>query len=270
MKFKLLFVALAAVLMTACGSVEPDAGAEAVLIEKPWFAGHGGVVETPIKTGLTYVAISTQAVIVNMQPRQQELTFDDLFTMDGVPLDFHAAIQYQIIDSVKLVKNFGADDGPHGMGFFARNLEQSFRMLVRDAVKKHGLNEMAINVTAAAEVDREVTARFSEVIATTGVPIRLIGVTLGRANPPDAIKHQRIATAEQEQRIQTEKQGKLAEDQRKDREESRAAADRAYNVKMDLNPDQYLRLETIKMQRDVCAKGGCYFGFNPTFTQGVK
>jgi regulator of protease activity HflC (stomatin/prohibitin superfamily) len=105
-----------------------------------------------------------------MRPRQQEVTFDDLFTADGVPLDFHSAIQYRINDSVKLVRDFGADDGPNGMGFFARNLEQSYRMIVRDAVKKHGLNEMAITVTAAQSVDDEVTARFSEIIAKNRRP----------------------------------------------------------------------------------------------------
>jgi uncharacterized membrane protein YqiK len=79
---------------------------------------------------------TTSAIVVDMRPRQQEVTFDDLFTADGVPLDFHSAIQYRITDSVKLVRDFGADDGPNGMGFFARNLEQSYRMIVRDAVKK--------------------------------------------------------------------------------------------------------------------------------------
>lgn len=73
------------------------------------------------------------------------------------------------------------------------------------------------------------------------------------------IKHQRIATAEQEQRQKTEQQRKLAEDQRKAAEESRASADAAYNYKMQLSPDQYLRLEAIKMQREVCAGGKCSF-----------
>lgn len=260
------FLAIIAIMVSspaymACSSVEPNAGFEAVLTEKPWFAGHGGVDPTPIRTGLTYVAVSTDATYVNMQPRQQELTFDDLFTADGVPLDFHAAVQYQVVDSVKLVSLFGNDDSAGGMGFFKRNLEQPFRMLVRDAVKKHGLNEMAINVTAAAAVDEEVTTKFKVVIENTGVPIRLLGVTLGRANPPDAIKTQRVHTAEQEQRIKTEQQRKLAEDERKAAEESRAAADRAYNVKMDLSPAQYIQLEEIKMKRDICVKGNCTFLF---------
>lgn len=86
------------------------------------------------------------------------------------------------------------------------------------------MNEMAITVTAAEEVDAEVTVHLENLIRETGVPIKLIDLSLGRANPPDAVKHQRIETATQEQRIITEQQRKLAEDQRKMAEESRAAA----------------------------------------------
>lgn len=68
-----------------------------------------------------------------------------------------------------------------------------------------------------------------------------------------------MATAEQEQRSNTEKQRKLAEDQRLAAEQSRAAADNAYREAMRLSPEQFLQLEAIKMQRDVCASGKCQF-----------
>jgi hypothetical protein len=87
-------------------------------------------------------------------------------------------------------------------------------------------------------------------------------MTVGKANPPDAIKNQRIETATQEQRIQTEKQTKLAEDQRQQAEQSRANADNAYREAMHLSPEQFIQLEMIKMQRDVCGgngKGNCTF-----------
>jgi regulator of protease activity HflC (stomatin/prohibitin superfamily) len=234
--------------LSACTMASPDAGQEAVLVKKPWIFGHGGVVAESVKPGMTFAAITTSAIYVPMLPRQQEITFDDLFTLDGVPLDFHSAVQYRITDAVKLVREFGADDSAEGMGFFKRNLEQPYRMIVRDAVKKHGLNEMAINVSAAQAVDEEVTARFTSVIKSLGVPITLLGVTLGRASPPDAIKHQRIATAEQEQRQKTEQQAKLAEDQRRAHEESRA-----------LSVEQYIALMQINMLKEVCAGGKCTF-----------
>jgi regulator of protease activity HflC (stomatin/prohibitin superfamily) len=260
-------VFLVAAMMAACSTVQPDAGHEAVLVRKPLIFGSGGVDPTPVKTGLKYIAFTTQGIDVNMQPRRIDAEFTDLMTSDGVPIDFHAVITLQVTDSVKLVRDFGADmAGNAGPGFWVRNLDQPFRTAVRDAVKAHGMNEMAIQATAADEVDRVVTDHLLTIIKETGVPVRILDVSLGRANPPDAILHQRVETAAQEQRINTEKQKKLAEDQRKLAEESRAAADQAYNQKMGLNTEQYVALQAIQMQRDVCAKGTCTFIYGANAT----
>lgn len=267
-----IVLVLCAVLATACSTVEPNAGHEAVLMRKPMFFGSGGVDSTPVKAGLRYVALTTSGIDVNMQPARVDAQFDDLMTADGVPIDFHSVISFQITDSVKLVRDFGADDvemtdKSFVPGFWVRNLDQPFRTAVRDAVKKHGMNEMAIKATAAEEVDATVTAHLLAIVKETGVPVKILDVSLGRANPPDAILHQRVETAAQEQRINTEMQRKLAEDQRKMAEESRAAADQAYNQKMGLNTEQYVALRAIEMQRDVCAKNGsCTFLFGGNAT----
>ena len=260
-----VFAMMAAV--SACSTVQPDAGHEAVLVRKPLIFGNGGVDPTPVKTGLKYVAFTTRGVDVNMQPRRIDAEFNDLMTSDGVPIDFHAVISLQIVDSVKLVRDFGADVGQEGIpGFWIRNLDQPFRTAVRDSVKAHGMNEMAIQATAAEMVDKVVTDHLLAIVKETGVPVKILDVSLGRANPPDAILHQRVETAAQEQRINTERQKKLAEDQRKAAEESRAAADQAYNQKMGLNTEQYVALQAIQMQRDVCAKGTCTFIFGANAT----
>src|SRR6187399_2047188 len=103
----------------ACSTVQPDAGHEAVLVRKPLIFGSGGVDPTPVKTGLKYIAFTTQGIDVNMQPRRIDSEFTDLMTSDGVPIDFHAVISLQVIDSVKLVRDFGADSaaGDAGPGF---------------------------------------------------------------------------------------------------------------------------------------------------------
>ena len=82
---------------------------------------------------------------------------------------------------------------------------------------------------------------------------------IGRANPPDAIKNQRIEMAAQEQRIQTEIQIKNAETQRKSAEEARAAADNAYRQAIGLSPEQYVQLKRIEMELKVCGDGKCTF-----------
>lgn len=100
---------------------------------------------------------------------------------------------------------------------------------------------------------------MEEYLKSAGLPAILKQVTVGKANPPDSIKTQRIETAAQQQRQLTEQQRKLAEDQRQAAEKSRANADNAYRESMHLSPDQFVQMETIKMQKEACAKGHCTF-----------
>lgn len=260
------FVAVIVIaLSAACSSVAPDAGFEAVLIQKPILFGHGGVDPAPILPGRSFVAWTTDQVMVDMRPMQSAEDFDDLMSRDGVPLDFHAVVRMRVLNSVQLIQHFGTE-------WYRSNVQAEFQKLVRDEVKKHGMNETAINAEAADQIDTEVTRNLSAYFATIKLPVELLAVTLGRANPPDAIKNQRIATAEQEQRANTERQRKLAEDQRREAELARAASDNAYRQAIGMTPDQFLQLENIKMQQEVCGGGKCTFiyGGGVVPTLGVR
>ena len=243
---------LTIMMMSGCAMVAPDAGQEAVLIRKPYIFGSGGVGATPVQTGRKFLAFSTSWVYVNVQPQQFTVRFEDLMSSDGVPLDFDSVIRLRVTDSVKLVKDFGPE-------WYERNVGAEFSNRVRQAVRKHGLNETAIETEAIDAIDAEVSEAMRAYIAQASIPIELIDITVGRANPPDAIKAQRIATAEQQQRALTEREKKLAEDAREAAEISRARADNAYREAMRLSPEQFLTLETIKMQREVCRNDNCTF-----------
>ncbi len=248
-----------------CSTATPNAGHQVVWVKKPLFFGHGGVDPTPVTTGLEYGAITSDDIDVDMLPQRVDMEFDDMMTKSGVPVNFHVVITFQVTDSVKLVSQFGADRGKddHGnalkWGFWDRNLDQPLRTAVRDSVKKRDMQEMAIDQTAADAVGAEVAEAADKIVLSKNIPIKITALNVGRVNPPDAIKNQRIATAEQEQRKITETQRKLAEDQRKAAEESRAAADNAYNEKMRLSPEQFVQLKQIEMLHDVCTKGSCTF-----------
>jgi len=247
-----LIAFLIALVLAGCSVYSPDAGHEVVLIEKPWFFGHGGVDPDAVKTGRTFTAPTTEGVDVYMQPQKFDTEMPDTMTSDGVPITFHAIVVLQVTDSVALIKNFGPN-------WYVNNLEEQFKTMVRQAVRKHGMNETAISTTALDAIDSEIRDTLQAFIAQKGLPVKLVTMTVGRANPPDAIKNQRIETATQEQRVQTEKQVKLAEDQRKSAEEARAAADNAYRQAIGLSPEQYVQLKRIEMERAVCADGKCTF-----------
>lgn len=264
---RILFAIVGAVLacgMAGCSVAAPDAGHEAVWVEKPMFFGHGGVDPNPVKAGRSYGAMTSDAIDVSMLPQRIDMEFDDMMTKSGVPVSFHVVATFRVVNSVKLVTSFGADHDDKGWGFWDRNVDQPLRTAVRDSVKQRDMQEMAISQTAADAVGREVTVAANQIVQQAGIPIIFTAMNVGRVNPPDAIKNQRIATAEQEQRAITEQQTKLAEDQRKAAEQSRASADNAYREAMQLSPDQFLQLERIKMQRDVCS----VHGTNCTFFVG--
>jgi hypothetical protein len=242
--------------VAGCSTAAPNAGHEAVWMEKPLLFGHGGVDQTPVTAGREYGAITSEAIDVDMLPQRVDMEFDDMMTSSGVPVSFHVVATFKVTDPVRLVSGFGADRDERGSwGFWTRNLDQPMSNAVRDAVKKRDMQEMAISQTAADAVGQEVNAAGVHIVQQLGLPITFTAINVGRVNPPDAIKNQRIETAAQEQRAITEQQTKLAEDQRKAAEQSRAAADNAYREAMQLSPDQFLQLERIKMQRDVCAHG---------------
>lgn len=237
-------------LLVGCSYVSPDAGQEVVLIDKPLLFGHGGVQRDSVKTGLNWIWFTTDGIIVNMLPMQYKEHFDDLMSLDGVPLDFDSIIRLKVTDSVGLVERFGP-------GWYEKNVQAEFRNRVRQAVRKHGMNETAISTKAIDEIDKEVSESMATYIKDAKIPIVLIDVTVGRANPPDSIKNQRVETAAQQQRVLTEQQRKLAEDARQLAEKSRAASDNAYREAMNLSPDQFLKLENIKMMDRACAGGKC-------------
>lgn len=253
MKNIVFALAIALVLcLTACSTFTPDAGHQVVLVEKPFLFGNGGVNSTPVQTGRTYAALSTEGVDVYMQPAKYDTELPDMMTSDGVPITFHAIMILQVINSVDLIKNFGPD-------WYKNNLEEQFKTMVRQAVRKHGMNETVISTTALDAIDEEIRGQVVKFLVDKKLPVQLVTMTVGKANPPDAIRTQRIETATQEQRIQTEQQKKLAEDKRLQSEQSRANADNAYRESMHLSPEQFIELERIKMQQEACTKGPCTF-----------
>lgn len=254
-------IALAVGLMVLIGGfmamvdfAKPDAGHQVVLIKKPLLFGNEGVDPTPVMTGRTYIWWTTEQVDVNMQPQQFGIHFNDLMSSDGVPLDFDSVIRLRVTDSVRLIKEFGPE-------WYQQNVQAEFRNRMRQAVRKHGLNETAIETTAIDSIDDEVTAQMKQYIKDANLPIQLIAITVGKANPPDSVKDQRIRTAAEQQRKETERQREQAEIGRKDAEIAKAAADNAYREAMKMSPQLYVEFQRIEMQEEVCAKegAGCTF-----------
>lgn len=250
MRRQLPLIALA-LSVSACSVVTTDPGEEKVLNAKPWVFGSGGLYDTPVR-GSEIVAWSTDAIPVNVQPEQHTIELNDLMTSDGVPLDFDAAVVMQVTSSVDLIRRFGVK-------WYDNNIRTEVLSYVRDAVKKHGMNETAITSTAAAAIDNEVSVRLEQYLKKNTFPVRLVRFTIGRANPPDSVKNQRIATAAQQQRVLTLQSAVKAEEQRALSEAKRAQADQAYKQGLGLSSDQYMEKLKLDTLAQVCGNKNCTF-----------
>jgi regulator of protease activity HflC (stomatin/prohibitin superfamily) len=228
-------------------TVEP--GHEQVIVDKPYFFGHEGVRPEPMKEGRILIFKTTTAYDVNMMPQSAHVAFDDFSSQDNILLDFETTIQFRYTSSVALISKFGEQ-------WFANNVSRQYGAIVREAVKKRTMAEIMSSPTAAAEVDTEVTAALIAHVKNIGLPLEIMGVSLGRAKPNADVLKQMNETAAQQQRQKTLVAATAAEGDREKEQIAKAKADNAYRNAMGLDPHMFLQLEAIKRYSEACQKAG--------------
>lgn len=259
---KLQLIALLALSTTACSKVNVDTGHEAVLTTKPLLFGHGGVVAEPVKPGAEIVALTTDYIDVNMTPQTFDEVFDDIMPMDNNPVDYHAAVRLQVVDSVQLISKFGPE-------WYKNNVQRTFQTMNRNQVRQYTMPELALQQVVVAKVESALELELTAFLKANNIPVLVKNITLGKISPNKAIISAYNDTGVQQQRSKTEHQRKLAEDARKEAEQSRAIADRAYQDGLGMTSDQYIRLQQIKMCGE---KANCtvVLGASPTPVISVK
>lgn len=226
-------------------SVTVTPGNEVVLIDQPYFFGHEGVRPLTLKSGRELVWDTTKTEEVAVVPQSITVNFDDISSKDNILLDFSTTVQYQIIDPAALLTNYGS-------GWFDNNVRNQYSMIVRQAVKAQEMGKLMSDPATATSVDQTVTDQVRVAISAAKLPIRILDVTLGRAKPNDNVLQQMNQTAAEQQRQKTLVAATIAEQQRQKSEEARAIADNAYRNAMQMNPEQFVRLQEAKLYSDAC------------------
>lgn len=237
-------------------TVEP--GHELVINDKPYFLGHQGVRPEPIKEGRVLLFVTSSATEVAITPQSIQIVLDDYSSSDNILLDFETTIQLRVKDSVSLVRDFG------GKGWFDNNLKQQYSSIVREAVKKYSMTAMMSDVETANKIDNEVTAKVKDLVAASKLPVEILNVTLGRAKPNANVLEQMNQTAAQQQRLKTLVEATKAENQRQEEQVAKAKADNAYRNAMNLSPEQFVQLESVKRYSEACAKSQCVISVGGT------
>ena len=228
--------------MTSCiGCTTVDADEETVLIDKPWFASHGGVQSEPVETGLKWVWWSTDTETFKIVPFKHQVDMDDLFSDDNTPLDFHTIIITQIVKgkSPILLQNYGTD-------WFNTNLYNYYCNLVRDHISQHSPFDLMSNRAILNEIDAKVLKQMQDYVAQLSkereFPVLIKQVTIGKATPNKEQLAEMNKTAKAVQAKQTQEREVEVQMAREKAERQRAKADRAYREELNLTVPQFIEL----------------------------
>lgn len=244
MKYLTMF--LLALLIAGCHSVTTEPGKESVIVDNPWFFGHGGPREETQKPGLSWYWWSTDATHVTLTPIKYDEPLEHLATGDNNFINYASYIVLQWKDPAEMVKKFGYEN------WYQTNLKEQYRTIVRDVTKKFSMTPIMTDPDTLLKIEKEIADQFRKHIESTGLHVTLLNVNMGKALPDVPVIAEMNATAVQQQRRKTEVQRKLAEDSRLQAEQSRASADNAYRQQMNLDGAQFVQLESIKRYSDAC------------------
>lgn len=228
--------------MTSCiGCTTANADEEIVLIDKPWFLGHGGVQDEPVSTGLKWIWRSTDTETFKIIPVKHQVDMDDLFSDDNTPLDFHTIIITQIEKgkSPILLQNYGTD-------WFNTNIYNEYCKFVRNYISQNSPFDLMSNRQVLDDIDAKVLKQTQDLVAKLSkdkeFPVIIKQVTIGKAIPNKEQLAEMNKTAKAVQAKQTQEREAEVQMAREKAERQRAKADKAYREELNLTVPQFIEL----------------------------
>ncbi len=229
---------------SGCAAIE--AGHEGVLVEQPFFFGHGGVNPVPATTGRINLAPTTKIIDVDIRPIQYSEHFD-IISAENAPVSFDAFLIANVVEgrSPELISRFGPT-------WYQNNVKEAFRTFVREEVQKYALFQLTTDPTTRAKLQDAIAREVqSKLIEKQNIPVRLNRVVVGSILPPKGVVEQTTQTIIQEQRKITMIEFQKAEEAREKAEKQRGIADRAYRESLGLTAPEFVDLRRIEVQKEI-------------------
>lgn len=247
MKKQINFLSIILILttLTSCYRVSPDAGQESVLVYKPFLFGHGGVDDSPVSTGATWCAATTDHVEFIITPITITEDFKDLIPSDNTPVSFSAYLKVQIKkgQSPDLYKNFGKE-------WYEHSLQATFRTMVREKACVFKMFDLASKREISAQLEKDIFKDILEYSKKINLPVEIMQVSIGAITPPQEVLTETKLTAAQNQSILTQASRANAESSRKQAEINKAEADKAYQREMNMTTSEYLHLRQLEIEKE--------------------
>lgn len=212
---------------------------------QPWIFGHGGVDSIPVQTGMAFAAISTDYVVFDMTPHKYSHDFDDMMTLDHIPIDFTAYITMSPVPgkTPRLLQNAGK-------GWYEQQVDPEFTSSVRDLASSHNMYDLCSNRQVLQAISDSVQHHIERYLRSKNLDARVHDVMIGAVTPPSEVLEETRRTAAQEQNKLTQAARESAETARKGAEIEKAKADEAYRVTMGMTMGEYLGLRALEIEKE--------------------
>lgn len=261
----LLFAVLAMIAtmnFTSCTTVDPNPGEVAVLVDKPYFFGDGGVRQEVWGTGRQYTWPSTSYILYKTAPATYEEHFENVVTKDNNPINFSAYIKIEVLgDSAWYLHSKFLED------WYKSNISPRFRTMVRDNASPYEMFQLTSQREILVKIEEKLKNDMIKYCAHIKIPVIVSEVNIGSVQPQPEVLKEIAETAAKVQNQKTQIAEGKSQDERKVAEEKRAIADMAYKNKMGLTNDQFIQLETLKMYNNAAGEGSTFiFGNVPGVT----
>ena len=219
--------------------VTVNAGEEAVIIKKPWFWGNKGVNKKVIKEGTIWSVASTEIKLISLKAFNIEESFTELFTSDNIPMELKLTLtfQNQKESGVILVKKFGDSEE-----WYKNLLLNPLQNSLETEIQKQTFKEMTQNSDTLKEIKSNILFGINDFLQKQSIPVELLDITFGKIVPPKEIVQMAIDGEVQKEKLKVQKL-------RKKVQEANALADRAYMLKMNMSPREYLKIKQIELER---------------------
>ena len=234
------------VMLVTSGCVAIEAGHEGVMVEQPFFFGHGGVDPAPTKTGRVWVAPTTKVIEVDIRPLQYSEHFD-IISAENAPVSFDAFLIANVVEgrTPELIARYGTT-------WYQNNVKEAFRTFVPEEVQRYPLFQLTTDPTTRTKLQDAIAREVqNKLIDKQNMPIRLNRVVVGSILPPKGVVEQTTQTIVQEQRKITMVEFQKAEEAREKAEKQRGIADRAYRESLGLTAPEFVDLRRIEVQKEI-------------------
>lgn len=218
--------------------VSVTVGEEATIIKQPWFYGEKGIDLTPKTEQTIWSVSSTQIERTSIQPFPINETFKQLFTSDNIPIDITLHLNFQHITgkTPQLIKDFGK-----GQKWYTHNLKEPLKNTLTILVKEMLFKDITQNQKYSIELQKAIYLGVKEFLTEQNIPTKVLNVRLGAINMPKEILD--IALEEE-----VAKHTLNLEKIRKEKQEAKAIADKAYMKKMDISTLEYIQLKKLELK----------------------